>query len=359
MVKKFLQTNIKDGNASAEGFPISNGMNILIITGIYPPEIGGPAEYAKNLKDVWATRGHSVSVKIFGQFRKWPWGLRHIIFFFYILPSVRNADYIVALDAFSAGVVTVASKLFSKTIIFRTGGDVVWELYTERTGEMVLLRDFYKTCLGKLSAKEKIIFSLMKWTLRNISAIVWSTEWQKNIFMEPYVLRKQKHFIIENYYGPRLEPVQPTGKNFIGATRRLKWKNIKSLQETFDSKEAMSAGAVLDTDSVPHDKFLEKISRSYAVIVASLGDISPNTILDAIRCQKPFIVTRETGLSERIREVALFVEPKNQSDILEKVLWLCNKDNYESQVQKLRAFNFVHSWEDMADEYIALYNQLK
>ena len=28
-------------------------MKILIATGIYPPELGGPAEYAKNLEYIW------------------------------------------------------------------------------------------------------------------------------------------------------------------------------------------------------------------------------------------------------------------------------------------------------------------
>src|SRR3989344_5493017 len=166
-------------------------MRILIVTGIYPPEIGGPAEYAKNLEEVWVSQGYQVSVKIFGRFKKIPWGVRHIVFFLYILPSVVRADYIVTLDAFTAGVSTVASKLFNKKNIFRTGGDALWELYVERTSDMVLLRDFYKMRLNKLSLKEKIIFHLTKWALRNLSAIIWSTEWQKGIFMEPYNLTKQ------------------------------------------------------------------------------------------------------------------------------------------------------------------------
>ena len=111
-------------------------MKILIVTGIYPPEIGGPAEYARNLKEVWVNRGDYVSLKVFSKFKNIPLGIRHIIFFFYIIPSVVTADYIFTLDAFSAGVVTVAAKLFNKKVIFRTGGDVLWELYVERTGDM-------------------------------------------------------------------------------------------------------------------------------------------------------------------------------------------------------------------------------
>ncbi len=332
---------------------------ILIVTGIYPPEIGGPAEYAKNLKETWANQGHTVSVKVFGRFKKIPWGIRHFVFFFYILPSVIKADSILTLDAFSAGVVTVASKLFSKKIIFRTGGDALWELYVERTGDMVLLRDFYKTRLKKLSWKEKTIFRLMKWTLQNLSAIIWSTEWQKNIFMEPYGLSEQKHFIVENYYGPKLVSTDSSTKNFMASTRKLKWKNLGLLESTFKQKDVVASGAILDTMPLPHNEFLQKIGESYAVIIVSLGDISPNTILDAIRCGKPFIVTRETGLYDRIKEIALFVDPKDPNDIAQKVIWLSDPMNYEAQQKRVKSFNFSHIWEDIAKEYMAIYDFLK
>lgn len=334
-------------------------MRIVIATGIYPPEIGGPAEYAKNLADAWKKDGHKVSVKIFGKFQKYPWGLRHVIFFFYILPSIISADYIVALDAFSAGVVTVASKLFSKKIVFRTGGDVLWELYTERTGEMVLLRDFYQTSLSKLSLKEKTVFRLMKWTLQNLSAIIWSTQWQKSIFMKPYELYRQKHFVVENYYGPKIQSVLPENKNFVASTRPSKWKNIELLKKAFDSQIVSSSGAKLDMQVVPHDKFLDKISCSYAVIIVSLGDISPNTILDAIRCQKPFILTQETGIYDRIKDIGIFVDPKSPEDIREKILWLCDPINYEEQKRKVESFSFLHTWEDIAREYMDVYNKIK
>jgi len=334
-------------------------MKILIATGIYPPEIGGPAEYASNLARVWKKRGNEVSVKIFGKFQKYPWGIRHVIFFFYIIPSVAKSDYIVTLDAFSAGVVTLASKIFNKKIVFRTGGDVLWELYTERTGDMVLLRDFYIKKQKEFSLKEKIIFSLMRWTLQNLSAIIWSTEWQKNIFIKPYGLDKQKNLIVENYFGKKLPSGSYSKKNFIGGTRKLKWKNIELVKRVFETEQVKNSGSVLDLETVPHNEFLEKIRNSYAVIIASLGDISPNTIIDAITCGTPFIVTKESGLFERIKDVAIFVDPKDPKDIEEKVLWLSNENNYKSQKQKIESWNFVHDWDEIATEYEDIYKSIK
>ncbi len=333
-------------------------MKILIVTDIYPPEIGGPAEYAKNLGEVWKREGHEVKVKIFGRFKRIPWGLRHVIFLIYLAPTVIWSDCIFTLGAFSAGVSAVASKLFFKKNIFRTGGDFLWEMYVERTGDLVLLRNFYQTRLNKFSFKEKLIFRLMKWALHNLSAIIWSTSWQRDIFMAPYQLSGRKHFVVENYYGPRIPVSTPESKNFIATTRNLKWKNLSRLKSVFERDEVRSSGVKLDMAALPHAEFLEKISRSYAVIIASLGDISPNTILDAIRTSKPFILTCENGLSDRIKEIALFVDPEDEEDMAEKVLWLSDPANYEQQRRKVANFTFTHTWEEIAAEYLNIYKQL-
>jgi hypothetical protein len=60
-------------------------MKILIATGIYPPKIGGPAQYALNLKNEFEKMGHGVRVKTYGIEGKLPTGFRHLFFFFKII----------------------------------------------------------------------------------------------------------------------------------------------------------------------------------------------------------------------------------------------------------------------------------
>lgn len=334
-------------------------MRILIVTGIYPPEIGGPAEYAKNLSLAWQKEGHGVEVRVFSRFNFLPTGLRHLAYFCYILPAVWRADFILALDTFSAALpATMAAKLLNKKMILRTGGDFLWEQYVERTGDLVLLRNFYKTSFEKLSLKEIIIFKLIGYILRSVSTVVWSTEWQKNIFMEPYRLTDQKHFVVENYYGPKVESYKPERMNFIAGTRPLKWKNSARVQRVFERPEIKGKFLEYDNTTTPHEKFLSKIQHSYALILANLGDISPNTILDAIRANKPFILTKETGFYEKLKDVALFVDPENENDIAAKLLFLSDPKIYEEQKRKIEAFTFTHTWEEMAGEYISIYNKL-
>src|SRR3989339_2001933 len=103
-------------------------MKILITTGIYPPKIGGPAQYAKNLKEAFEKLGHSVSVKTFTIENKIPTGIRHIFFFLKIIPSILRADMVFALDTYGVGFPTaLASRLFFKKILLETEGVFLWE----------------------------------------------------------------------------------------------------------------------------------------------------------------------------------------------------------------------------------------
>jgi hypothetical protein len=335
-------------------------MKILIATGIYPPAIGGPAQYAKHVKEEWTKMGHRITVKTFTKAEHaLPSLVRHAYYFLKIIPSVVSSDFIFALDTFSVGwPATCAARLFGKKIIMRTGGDFLWEGYVERTRDLVLFKDFYSRGQDKWSSKERKIFKIMKWTLRHVDLLIFSTQWQREVWMNPYDLLQEKTTIVENFYGPKETSYEPTRKDFIAGARPLQWKNIQILADVFSEEEIIKAGATYHKETCPHPEFMEKIARSYASLLVSLGDISPNMILDTIRYNKPFIVTRENGLMDRIAPIAITVDPENAMDIKEKILWLCKKENYDAQVGKIKNFNFTHTWSEIATEILNHYKIL-
>ncbi len=61
---------------------IKGDKSILLVTGLYPPDIGGPATYCHLLNEELPLRGWSVEVLSFGAVRRWPKIIRHIFFFF-------------------------------------------------------------------------------------------------------------------------------------------------------------------------------------------------------------------------------------------------------------------------------------
>lgn len=355
-------------------------MKILITTGIYPPDIGGPAQYVRGVEEAWKKQGHTVKMLAFRFERKLPTGIRHLYYSFRVLFSLGGVDFVFSPDTFSAALPALCmAKLCGKKIIIRTGGDFLWEQYVERTGDLVVLRNFYgntnyeqdtkvRTETGRrkrLNRKEQVIFRLVRFLFRHADAVIFSTAWQRDIFEKPYHLDLKKCFIVENYYSEniktqmqhtdKLEFVGVLQKVFVGGTRGLKWKNTERLRRAFAQARERRPEILLDTETAPRGEFLEKIRSAYAVILVSLGDISPNMILDAIAFGKPFILTRETGLYERLKDIGVWVNPESVEDVVAKIEWLSDEKNYAEQCKKVAAFSFTHSYDEIADEIIRIF----
>ncbi len=350
-------------------------MRILIASGIYPPDIGGPAQYARNLYETWKSimgahgrPANEVKVAAYRWERAFPPLVRHILYFLKIIRKGWNADLILVLDTWSAAVPAMyACKLMRKKYIIRTGGDFLWESYVERTGDLVLFKDFYPSRLAKLSRKEKLIYKLGGDALRNAAALIFSTDWQKDIFTRAYNLNVNKNFIVENYCGEResfIESGVTENRVFVAGTRPLKWKNVEFLKECFkeaeDAIQRLNLPPIeLDCGKAVYDSFVEKIGRSYAVILVSLGDISPNMIFDAVKVGTPFIITKENGISHRIKDAAILVDPQNKKEIVDKIVWLADPKNRALQAAKVRALTFKHSWSEIAGEIVGVYEKIK
>ncbi len=344
-------------------------MKILIASGIYPPDIGGPAQYARNLYETWKKQGHEVKVAAYRWERAVPSPLSNLLYLTKVFRKAWKADLVLVLDTWNAAVPTmIACALLRKKYIIRTGGDRLWETYIERTGELVLFKDFYQkvidTKLSNLSFRERLIYRWGGKALRRASAIIFSTDWQRRIFEKAYKLDPRRNAIVENFCGPRLPSIEPENRSFVAGTRTLKWKNIERLKKSFESAEKGLRSKNLpdidlDCGKAIYDSFLEKIHHSYAVILASLGDISPNMIFDAIRVGTPFILTKETGIADRVKECAIFVDPEDENDMTEKILWLADPRNRAAQAAKVAKFSFVHTWEEIAGEIVKVWRSKK
>ncbi len=337
-------------------------MKIVLATGIYPPEIGGPAQYAKNLYEEFTRQSHQVRVLTYNVENYLPTGVRHLYFFIktFFTSLFFQPGFILVLDTFSVALPSVfVAKLLGRKIIIRTGGDFLWEGYVERTGDLVLLREFYKKIKSseiKLNLKERIIFRLTKWTVKSCSILVFSTNWQKEIWCEVYQLdlAKCEIKIVENYFGEKLTSEEPKQKVFLSGGRALKLKNSEYLKRIFTSAEAVQLEINLEIVKLSHEQFLVKLKTCYAVILVSASDISPNLALDALRFNKPVILTQETGLRERLGEAVIWVDPENEQDIADKIKWLAWSENYKIACERAQSFTFTHSWHQIATEFLNL-----
>lgn len=336
--------------------------SILIATPLYPPDIGGPAQYAQHLEEEFVQQGYRVHILKYGWERWLPTGLRHSFFFCRALLSLCGVGWVLALDTFSVGwPVVIAAKLLRKKVIMRIGGDFLWETYVERTGDVVILREFYlkiKTGQIRLSTKEYFIAKLTKWTLREASMIIFSTKWQQEIWQEFYCLNNTKVHIVENYIGDKLPSEPPVKKNFIASGRQAKLKNLTLLKKIISDLQAQGLDVTLDLQPRSHQEFMGRLQSCYGVIVASFSDISPNVALDALRFNKPLILTQETGLRERLAKAVQWIDPKDEQKIAEKIIWLADSGNYQQACQQAAGFTFSRPWSQVAGDILALANTL-
>ena len=103
-------------------------MRVLIATGLYPPEIGGPATYSKILEEELPKRDIGVEILSFGEVRHLPKIVRHFVYFLKCLRRSAKADLIFAQDPVSVGLPSVlAAKILRKKFILKIVGDYAWE----------------------------------------------------------------------------------------------------------------------------------------------------------------------------------------------------------------------------------------
>src|SRR3989338_52679 len=122
-------------------------MKLVIATPLYPPEIGGPATYVKELEEGLPLRNINVTIVKFSSVRWLPKFLRHFIYYFLVLWAALWADTIFALDPVSVGfpAMWAARTLNKKRFIVKIVGDYAWEQGVQRFGVTQNLDEFVRT----------------------------------------------------------------------------------------------------------------------------------------------------------------------------------------------------------------------
>lgn len=332
-------------------------IKVLIATPLYPPQVGGPSKYAKNLKETFEGMGLDVEVVAYSKIeQKLPIGIRHLYYLFRLILAVRNVQYIIALDAMSVGLpAVVLSILTRKPICIRVGGDFLWETYVERTQEKVFLSDFYNKPIN-LSIKEKIIFLITRWVLSSASAVAFTTTWQLNIFKKAYKI-SNNFFVVENHFEFKsinhgYNPLDQQKKIFISSSRKIFLKNQNLLESVFNEVKKNRQDIELYNRQDSFKEFQDKILNAYAVIVPSISEVSSNLILESISNGIPFIVTSDIGIKDRIKDIAIFINPFDPIDIKDKIFYLLDEENYKKQKRAILNWDFVHPWSEIANEFL-------
>src|SRR3989338_1609875 len=168
---------------------MTNSKNILICAGIYPPDIGGPATYSKLLFEELPKRGVGADVLSFGQVRRLPKIIRHIIYFFKALKMGKKADVIYAQDPVSVGLpAMLAAKILRKKFILKVVGDYAWEQFQNKISKIKSKKFEFITPENfqdkKFDFKTELRRKIQKYVAKNAYKIIVPSNYLKNIVLK-------------------------------------------------------------------------------------------------------------------------------------------------------------------------------
>jgi glycosyltransferase involved in cell wall biosynthesis len=332
-------------------------VKILIVTPMLPPALGGPAVHAEKISDFFS-KDHIVKVISFETVLGFPAGVRHIVFLFKILVPMFRADIVFAFDGFSVAVPSVfLGRLLGKKVVLRIGGDLVHEQFVEQ--QPVDMKSFYDKINsegeGFLTKPFKKKLALQRYALKNATAVIFTTTWQRDIYTGHYTFPKEV-FVINNPAPAKDVQEDATldkEKVFLMATRDAAFKNHARVKTAFEKVKNIHKDIVLDTDISEREQLLNRLKKSRGYLSIALSDISPNTVLDALSVGTPIIMTKNTGFYEVLKDsgAVRFVDPFSENEIEKALLEFCDDSLWQIYRTKAKEYIWPTSWTDVFREY--------
>lgn len=263
-------------------------MRILMATGLYPPEIGGPATYTKLLADNLPERGIEVTIIPFREVRAYPKFVRHIAYFFHVVRRARSVDVIFAQDPVSVGLpALLAAKLRRKPFIIRVAGDYAWEQAVQRFNVKDSIDEFQRYRYGW---RIELLRRIEAFVVRSAELVITPSKYFKHL-VEGWNT-KHRTSVITIYNGIRIpEPCtqHPQKRTIISAGRMVPWKGFETLVRLIAD---MSDWTLRIAGDGPHKQHIEERIREHGVEdrVELLGSISREELRDKLCSSSVFVL---------------------------------------------------------------------
>ncbi|MBX4190285.1 glycosyltransferase family 4 protein [Candidatus Parcubacteria bacterium] len=225
---------------------MKNSNGILIATGIFPPDIGGPASYAHTLATRLSDQPISVvtyssilksesPIRVIRIWNKLPKGLKHLVYFFNVFKEASNCRTILALNAVTAGVpAALVAQLRKKRFFVKIVGDYAWEIATHKGKTSLLINDFQKS---PRSGMVGLLHRLQVWTTKKADGVIVPSEYLSSVVQGWGVPASKVHVI---YNGAKFNPVEMSkeearkqlgisGNVILTVGRLVPWKGFRML----------------------------------------------------------------------------------------------------------------------------------
>jgi len=381
-----------------------NKIKILIVTGIYPPDLGGPATLLTELPAALRKKGLEVKVitysdvdltaqekqektvyrisrqqSSFGRKAKYFWQMLRLSFW---------SDLIYATDTYSVGYFAyLIKKLTGKKYIIRFAGDSAWETAVARGWTEDYIVDFqekkYNSQIEKLKQRRTKI-------LTGADKLIAVSNFIAEIALKIGVA-KNKISVIYNavdFFGISPQKIKPAMPTLVFAGRLMPWKGVEALLFVLAELKKNFSDIIFEVlGDGPESDHLKKIvrklnleqnvkfrgrvseeeshkifARSTIFVLNTNYEGLPHSVLNAMACGLPVITTNIGGNVEVVEnEVNGLLVPYNDKPAwLGAIARLLNDEALQAKFvasSQKTLENF--KWDKLVNETMEVINKIK
>ena len=273
--------------------------DLLLISGIYPPESGGPAIFAEKFSrwsslqkcrvnvvtysDIELSEEPSLGLKIHPVARRKSILWRYIAFARTIARFVDKSDCVLSIGAF---VETYISSLFLRfDFVAKVPGDIVWERARNTRRTNLTIEDFQKVSLPVKYRLFRIVFSR---SLKRAKHVIVPSEGLYKLCLSWGVKSDRLHLIYNSISIPQVDGLKPRIRSYdlLTVCRLTPWKGVDELIEYVAKR---SLGLVIAGDGPERCK-LEALASHLGADVTFLGDVAHDSIFQLFPKSKVFVL---------------------------------------------------------------------
>ncbi|MBI4120931.1 MAG: glycosyltransferase [Parcubacteria group bacterium] len=289
---------------------------VLVATGLYPPETGGPATYVKIIEEELPKRNVPIEVFPFRSVRVFPRVVRHFIYFFEILQRATHADVVFALDPVSVGFPAfLAARMLKKKFFVKIVGDYAWEQLLQKQkleisdSSFITPEEFQKRHFDLVTELRRKIEHLVA---KKADKVIVPSEYLKKIVML-WGVPGEKIVVIHNAFeapqsGESRDELRKalhlSGSVIVSAGRLVPWKGFDTLIDLMtEIQKQIPDVKLIVVGSGPQEEKLKAQSLKLKTPVLMAGNVSHDELLKYLQASDLFVLnTGYEGLSHLILE---------------------------------------------------------
>ena len=314
--------------------------HILIPTGGFPPDIGGPATYVPNIANALVERGYQITVVTLTPAhthndskyaftvvripKKSNRILRWIAVVFTLIKLMKTADlvYVNGLMMETA----VASLFMPRRMIAKVVGDIAWERAQDKGWINDSIDIFQQRQYSPPIERRR---KIRNWAMQRMEHVIVPSQYLKTIVIG-WGIQAEKTTIIYNAYYPTKEAINfdsiplKTPIKLVTVCRLVRWKRVDQLIALLPTHPDISLIIVGDgperpkleaqvathqltdrvhfTGNVPQSAVMAELNSAHLFILNSTYEGLPHVLLEALAAGLPILATNVGGIPEVVQD---------------------------------------------------------